>query len=197
MERKKRSEYIQHSISRFLGKPFRLQSVSSYILFISHPWESRDKPDINDTQCNSVFYLLESAFQRDLSFTENYKSISLQGRLDIIGWVEECGNFDTFLEGIGIWYDNCCIPQEPFLLGDDLETLQVRILKKMDDFIVCATVIVLDGGISDYWNRAWCVMESTVAANYAISVFVESGDWDHILIDQDPRAPYGIDEIQV
>ena len=164
----------------------KLKSMNNYsvILFISHRWEHERTPDLNNTQCYIVYEILEDAFNDKELVNDKLLSIQPQGRRNILDWAEENSSFQEFLKGVGIWYDNCCIPQEPFDNEPELEELQEKILSKMDDFIVCSTVILLDGIHfmlqTDYWNRAWCFMESSVASVYAIAVLVNSTDFSKL-----------------
>lgn len=169
------------------------------ILFVSHRWKHPQYPDggdevtennesLNGSQLKTIRRLIDNVFDGSMSEDRGdktrpvvddfdyYDEQNWDNRRTLFDWKNECnGDRDKYYSGIGVWYDNCCIPQgRDERLSEEQKQWRQQALDEMSDIIVFSNVIVLPS--EDYLSRAWCMMELAVSFESSICVFIEHND---------------------
>ena len=128
--------------------PLRPLSEFRVVLFVSHRWESQRFPDMKNSQAIRLRDLLNtlSDFKPNQILNGIYFDKVSQGSYSILDWARACqGKPKTeFLHGIGLWYDDCCLPQS--LKADSDETLpRDYVLNQIVDIIAQSNVFCFNG----------------------------------------------------
>ncbi|CAB9511205.1 expressed unknown protein [Seminavis robusta] len=160
--------------------PFALDALS--YLFISHRWETPERPDASGAQLKTlqgVLLLLEDMFQATITrelqhnWPENVEDMTegmpqaasiasraikkLAGSSDQLLVESMCQNP---LDHIFVWYDCACLPQNhpaPRLAHESVEMKEV--LKNLDLLARQCDMLILRSATDDYFSRAWCSFE--------------------------------------
>jgi hypothetical protein len=139
------------------------------VLFVSHRWSTPTVPDENNMQLNQVVSVVKETFDHATNPDKSLSSLAsgwrtvngtVKSRMTLVSWARTAGSFDAFIDGLGVWFDHCVLPQPPRSARDD--AIFHAALEELHRVIACSTVLVMDDA-PDYYCRAWCVLEDTLA----------------------------------
>lgn len=146
--------------------------VVEYPVLVSHRWTAAEHPDPDGTQLRAlqrfVSTLADVALVLFASAEAQRRAVPTLAQHGVLQAAILAGRFicshniprdrDSFLRGLGLWYDFGCMPQKP--RNDAEQRLFKASLGNLPDLFRSAPVLSLrqnDG--DDYMSRGWCLAE--------------------------------------
>ena len=159
-------------------------------VLVSHRWSAAEHPDPDGTQLRAlqsfVNTLADVALAMFASAEEQRRAIPTLAQYGVLQAAILAARFicshniphdrNSFLCGLGVWYDFGCLPQKP--RNDSEQRLFKARLKNLPDLFSSAPVLSLrqnDG--DDYMSRGWCLAElaSAIQSDFTpLSLYIDA-----------------------